>query len=148
MRFDGQNPVWMFSYGGFEHSLTPSYSGSYEDLQGAYGKLWLERGGVFVLANIRGGGEFGPAWHTQSLRENHVKAFEDFEAVARDLAGRKITSLPTSGLKGGAMAGCWWPRRCCVTRNSTGRWSAVIRSSICGATASCSRARVRWHEYR
>ena len=74
----------MFSYGGFENSLTPAYSGSYEQLHGAYGKLWLERGGVFVLANIRGGGEFGPEWHTAVLKENHYKCFEDFEAVARD----------------------------------------------------------------
>lgn len=71
--FDGTHPVWMFSYGGFENSLTPSYSGSYEQLHGAYGKLWLERGGVFVLANIRGGGEFGPEWHTAVLKEKHFK---------------------------------------------------------------------------
>jgi prolyl oligopeptidase len=105
MRFDGQNPVWMFSYGGFEISLTPSYSGSYEDLHGAYGKLWLERGGVFVLANIRGGDEFGPAWHNQSLRENHVKCFEDFEAVARDLVERKITSPRHLGIEGRSNGG-------------------------------------------
>lgn len=105
MAFNGANPVWMFSYGGFENSLTPSYSGSYEDLHGAYGKLWLERGGVFVLANIRGGGEFGPAWHTQALRQNHVKAFEDFEAVARDLVARKITSARHLGIEGRSNGG-------------------------------------------
>ena len=105
MPLDGRNPVWMFSYGGFENSLTPSYSGSYEDLHGAYGKLWLERGGVFVLANIRGGGEFGPAWHTESLRQNHLKAFEDFEAVARDLAARKITSSRHLGIEGRSNGG-------------------------------------------
>jgi prolyl oligopeptidase len=105
MRLDGKNPVWMFSYGGYEISLTPSYSGSYEDLHGAYGKLWLERGGVFVLANIRGGGEFGPAWHTQALKANHVKAFEDFEAVARDLAARHITSPQHLGIEGRSNGG-------------------------------------------
>jgi prolyl oligopeptidase len=105
MKFDGGNPVWMFSYGGFEESLVPSYSGSYEDLHGAYGKMWLERGGVFVLANIRGGGEFGPAWHTSALRENHVKAFEDFEAVAADLARRHISSPRHIGIEGRSNGG-------------------------------------------
>jgi prolyl oligopeptidase len=88
LKLDGKNPVLMFSYGGFENSLKPSYSGSYEQLHGAYGKLWLERGGVFVLANIRGGGEFGPAWHEASRLGNHVRCFEDFEAVARDLVAQ------------------------------------------------------------
>ena len=105
LKLDGTAPVWMFSYGGFEIALTPSYSGSYEDLHGAYGKLWLERGGVFVLANIRGGGEFGPAWHTSALLENHIKAFEDFEAVARDLAVRKITSPAHLGIEGRSNGG-------------------------------------------
>lgn len=105
MKEDGSNPVWMFSYGGFEIALKPAYSGSYEDLHGAYGKLWLERGGVFVLANIRGGGEFGPAWHHASLKENHYKAFEDFEAVARDLVTRKITSPRHLGIEGRSNGG-------------------------------------------
>lgn len=102
---DGTAPTWMFSYGGFENALTPSYSGSYEALHGAYGKLWLERGGVFVLANIRGGGEFGPQWHRSVLKENHVKCFEDFEAVARDLAARKITSARHLGIEGRSNGG-------------------------------------------
>ena len=105
LKLDGTAPVWMFSYGGFEIALTPSYSGSYEDLHGAYGKLWLERGGVFVLANIRGGGEFGPAWHTAALLENHIKAFEDFEAVAGDLVTRKITSPARLGIEGRSNGG-------------------------------------------
>jgi prolyl oligopeptidase len=105
MAFDGSHPVWMFSYGGFENSLTPSYSGSYEQLHGVYGKLWLERGGVFVLANIRGGGEFGPKWHTSVLKENHYKCFEDFEAVARDLVTRKITEPARLGIEGRSNGG-------------------------------------------
>ncbi|ACB73817.1 prolyl oligopeptidase family serine peptidase [Opitutus terrae] len=105
LRFDGSNPVWMFSYGGFENSLTPSYSGSYENLKGAYGKLWLERGGVFVLANIRGGAEFGPEWHTSVLKENHYKCFEDFEAVARDLVTRAITVPARLGIEGRSNGG-------------------------------------------
>ncbi len=104
-KHDGTAPVWMFSYGGFEISLKPVYSGSYEDLHGAYGKLWLERGGVFVLANIRGGGEFGPAWHHAALKENHHKAFEDFEAVARDLFERDITAPAHLGIEGRSNGG-------------------------------------------
>jgi prolyl oligopeptidase len=105
MKLDGKNPTWMFSYGGFENALKPTYSGSYEELHGAYGKLWLERGGVFVLANIRGGGEFGPAWHQSALRENHVRCFEDFEAVARDLTTRRITSPAHLGIEGRSNGG-------------------------------------------
>ncbi len=105
MAFDGTWPVWMFSYGGFENALTPSYSGSYEQLHGVYGRLWLERGGVFVLANIRGGGEFGPQWHRAALKENHYKSFEDFEAVARDLAARKITTPERLGIEGRSNGG-------------------------------------------
>jgi prolyl oligopeptidase len=105
IKMDGKNPVWMFSYGGFENSLTPSYSGSYEDLHGAYGKLWLERGGVFVLANIRGGGEFGPSWHTSALKEHHIKAFEDFEAVAADLSKTKLSSPAHIGIEGRSNGG-------------------------------------------
>ena len=112
---DGTNPTHIFSYGGFRNSLTPSYSGSYEDLSGAYGKLWLDRGGVFVLANIRGGGEFGPQWHAAALKENHYRSFEDFEAVAEDLFGRKITSPDHLGIEGrsngGLLVGATMTRR-------------------------------------
>jgi len=101
----GKNPVHIFSYGGFRNSLTPSYSGSYEALSGAYGKLWLERGGVFVLANIRGGGEFGPGWHRAALKENRPKAFEDFEAVAADLIARKVTAAQHIGIEGRSNGG-------------------------------------------
>ena len=112
---DSKNPTHIFSYGGFRNSLTPSYSGSYEDLSGAYGKLWLDRGGVFVLANIRGGGEFGPQWHAAALKENHFRAFEDFEAVAEDLFARKITSPQHLGIEGrsngGLLVGATMTRR-------------------------------------
>ena len=102
---DGTAPVWMFSYGGFEIALTPAYSGSYEDLYGAYGKLWLERGGVFVLANIRGGGEFGPSWHLAATKENHHRAFEDFEAFVRELFERDVTSPAHLGIEGRSNGG-------------------------------------------
>ena len=112
---NGKNPTHIFSYGGFRNSLVPSYSGSYEHLSGAYGKLWLERGGVFVLANIRGGGEFGPTWHQAALLRNRHKAFEDFEAVAEDLILRKITSPEHLGIEGrsngGLLVGAAFTRR-------------------------------------
>lgn len=114
-KLDGSNPTHIFSYGGFRNSLTPSYSGSYENLSGAYGKLWLDRGGVFVLANIRGGGEFGPQWHAAALKENHYRSFEDFEAVAEDLFKRKITSPQHLGIEGrsngGLLVGATMTRR-------------------------------------
>jgi prolyl oligopeptidase len=102
---NGANPTHIFSYGGFRNALTPSYSGSYEALYGAYGKLWLERGGVFVLANIRGGGEFGPAWHAAALKQNRERAFEDFEAIAEDLVARRITSPERLGIEGRSNGG-------------------------------------------
>ena len=102
---DGGNPTHIFSYGGFRASLTPSYSGSYESLFGAYGKLWLQRGGVFVLANIRGGGEFGPDWHAAALLKSRHKAFEDFEAVAEDLIDRGVTSPGHLGIEGRSNGG-------------------------------------------
>jgi prolyl oligopeptidase len=112
---DGNNPTHIFSYGGFRNSLTPSYSGSYEKLFGAYGKLWLDRGGIFVLANIRGGGEFGPAWHAAALKENKFRSYEDFEAVAEDLVKRKITSPEHLGIEGrsngGLLVGATMTRR-------------------------------------
>jgi prolyl oligopeptidase len=82
---DGSTPTLMFGYGGFQVSYPPSYKPE-------LGKLWLERGGAYVLANIRGGGEFGPAWHQAALKGNRQRAFDDFAAVAADLATRKITS--------------------------------------------------------
>ena len=112
---DGNNPTHIFSYGGFRVSLTPSYSGSYENLSGAYGKLWLDRGGIFVLANIRGGGEFGPRWHAAALKENRYRAFEDFEAIAEDLFKRNITSPKHLGIEGrsngGLLVGATMTRR-------------------------------------
>jgi prolyl oligopeptidase len=112
---DGSNPTHIFSYGGFRVSLTPSYSGSYEALSGAYGKLWLDRGGVFVLANIRGGGEFGPQWHAAALKQNRHRAFEDFEAIAEDLVKRNITSPEHLGIEGrsngGLLVGATMTRR-------------------------------------
>jgi prolyl oligopeptidase len=97
-KLDGTNPTILYGYGGFEVSLLPNYSGT-------IGAGWLERGGVWVLANLRGGGEFGPEWHTKALRENHPKAFEDFIAVGEDLVKRGITSPKHLGIMGGSNGG-------------------------------------------
>jgi prolyl oligopeptidase len=82
---DGSTPTLMFGYGGFQVSYPPAYKPE-------LGKLWLERGGAYAVANIRGGGEFGPAWHQAALKGKRQIAFDDFAAVAADLAKRKITS--------------------------------------------------------
>ncbi len=91
MKRDGSTPTQMFGYGGFELSEPPVYIPQ-------MGKLWLERGGAYVIANIRGGGEFGPAWHEAALREHRQRAFDDFASVARDLIARKITSPRRLGI--------------------------------------------------
>ncbi|MFQ4150079.1 prolyl oligopeptidase family serine peptidase [Arthrobacter sp. LAPM80] len=95
---DGANPTLLSGYGGFEVSRTPAYSG-------AVGRSWLERGGVFVVANIRGGGEYGPAWHTAALQENRHRAYEDFAAVARDLSARGVAAPAALGCAGGSNGG-------------------------------------------
>jgi prolyl oligopeptidase len=95
---DGKNPTVLYGYGGFEVSLKPSYSGM-------IGTGWLERGGVYVLANIRGGGEFGPRWHQAALKEHRQIAFDDFLAVAQDLIRRKVTSPRHLGIMGGSNGG-------------------------------------------
>ena len=95
---DGSAPTLLYGYGGFEQSMTPSY------LQVA-GKARLEKGGVYVLANIRGGGEFGPEWHRAGLKENRQRVYDDFIAIAEDLIARKITSPAKLGIAGGSNGG-------------------------------------------
>ena len=98
MKLDGSNPTLLYGYGGFEISLTPGYSGG-------VGKGWLEKGGVYAVANIRGGGEYGPRWHQAALKANRHKAYEDFAAVAQDMIDRKITSPRHLGVRGGSNGG-------------------------------------------
>ena len=98
LRRDGNNPAILDAYGGFQVSSTPYYSAT-------IGKLWLERGGVFVLANIRGGGEFGPAWHEAGLKTHRQRIYDDFAAVARDLIARRITRPRRLGIEGGSNGG-------------------------------------------
>ena len=95
---NGQTPTLLYGYGGFEISLTPSY-------RATYGKLWLERGGAYVIANIRGGGVFGPRWHQAALKENRQRAYDDFTAVAEDLIRRNVTNSQRLGIMGGSNGG-------------------------------------------
>lgn len=95
---DGKNPTLLYGYGGFEVTMNPYYSGS-------LGRAWYERGGVYVLANIRGGGEYGPAWHQAALKENRQRSFDDFIAVAEDLVASKVTTPSQLGIQGGSNGG-------------------------------------------
>ena len=95
---DGTAPTLLYGYGGFDVSLLPNYSAM-------NGKLWNERGGVYVLANIRGGGEFGPQWHEAGLKGKRQVVYDDFIAVAEDLITRKITTPRRLGIQGGSNGG-------------------------------------------
>nr|WP_266171906.1 prolyl oligopeptidase family serine peptidase [Dyella subtropica] len=98
LKADGKNPTLQYGYGGFEISLQPAYSGS-------MGRAWLDKGRVYVIANIRGGGEYGPRWHKAALKANRLRAYEDFAAVSEDLFKRKITSPQHLGAMGGSNGG-------------------------------------------
>lgn len=98
MEMNGQNPTLLYAYGGFQLSQVPSYN--------AYiGRLWLDQGGTYVLANIRGGGEFGPNWHAAGLLTNRQRIYDDFYAVERDLVTRNITSPRRLGISGRSNGG-------------------------------------------
>jgi prolyl oligopeptidase len=94
----GPAPTILYGYGGFEVSLTPSYSAN-------FGRLWLTHGGIYVVANIRGGGEFGPGWHDAAVKTKRQHAYDDFEAVAADLARRGLTTPKQLGIMGGSNGG-------------------------------------------
>jgi prolyl oligopeptidase len=98
LALNGKNPTLLYGYGGFEIPMVPAY-------QAGTGAAWLEKGGVYVVANIRGGGEFGPRWHQAALKANRHRAYEDFIAVADDLVRRKVTSPPHLGIMGGSNGG-------------------------------------------
>lgn len=98
MVYDGNNPTLLYGYGGFEVSIRPRYLS-------IVGTDWLANGGVYVVANIRGGGEYGPAWHQAALKENRMVAYDDFIGVAEDLIERKITSPEHLGIYGGSNGG-------------------------------------------
>ena len=98
MKHDGSHITLLDGYGGFEISETPHYSGG-------VGAAWLTRGCVKVIANIRGGGEYGPQWHQAGLREKRHRVYEDFEAVGKDLISRGVTSPEHLGCIGGSNGG-------------------------------------------
>ena len=98
MARDGSNATILYAYGGFNASMTPRYDPN-------VGKLWVEQGGVYVLANIRGGGEFGPAWHDAGLKTHRQVIYDDFAAVAQDLIAKNITSSRRLGIQGGSNGG-------------------------------------------
>ena len=95
---DGSTPTLLYGYGGFQSSQVPSYLGS-------LGKLWLERGGAYVVGNMRGGGEFGPEWHQTAIRENKQRTWDDFIAIAQDLVDSGLTSPDHLGISGGSQGG-------------------------------------------
>ncbi len=97
-RADGRNPTVLYGYGGFEIPLTPGYSAR-------FGPAWLARGGVYVIANLRGGGEFGPAWHQAAIRADKQKSYDDFIAVAEDLVAQRVTTPAQLGIMGGSNGG-------------------------------------------
>ena len=97
-KMDGSNPTLLYGYGGFEISLNPAYSAT-------RGKLWLEQGGVYVLANIRGGGEYGPKWHQAGLKTERQRIYDDFIAVAESLIEKNITAPHHLGVEGGSNGG-------------------------------------------
>ncbi|MEP6343721.1 MAG: prolyl oligopeptidase family serine peptidase [Maricaulaceae bacterium] len=98
VQMDGMNPTLLYGYGGFEISLNPSYSAT-------RGKLWMERGGIYVLANIRGGGEYGPNWHQAGLKTDRQRIYDDFISVAEDLIAKDITRPKHLGIEGGSNGG-------------------------------------------
>ncbi|GAB2839809.1 prolyl oligopeptidase family serine peptidase [Pseudoduganella ginsengisoli] len=98
VKFDGNNPTLLYGYGGFEISMRPTYNAT-------VGRAWLEKGGVYVLSNIRGGGEFGPRWHEAALKEKRQVSYDDFITVAEDLIARKVTSPQHLGIMGGSLGG-------------------------------------------
>ncbi len=116
IKYDGANPTLMTAYGGFQISNTPRYSA-------VLGRLWLERGGVHVLANIRGGGEFGPAWHEAGLKTHRQRIYDDFAAVGQDLVTRKITSPRRLGIVGGSNGGLLMGVE--MTQHP-GMWNAIV----------------------
>ena len=117
LKRDGSHPTLLTGYGGFEVSLTPSYSG-------VAGRAWLARGGVYVVANIRGGGEYGPRWHQAALKANRPRAYEDFAAVARSLIARRVTSARHLGIQGGSNGGL-------LVGNMLTRYPELLGAVVC-----------------
>ena len=100
----GPRPTILYSYGGFELSSFPWYwNDGHRPLDA--GQVWLARGGAIAVANIRGGGEFGPAWHEATLKYHHQRAFDDFAGVAQDLIAKNFATPKTLGIVGASNGG-------------------------------------------
>lgn len=117
MKLDGNNPTLLYGYGGFEISLLPSYSAT-------VGRAWTSQGGVYVVANIRGGGEYGPRWHRAALKQNRNRAYEDFAAVATDLIKKKVTSSRRLGIQGGSNGGL-------LVGNMVTQYPELFHAAVC-----------------
>ena len=117
LKLDGSHPTLLYGYGGFEISLTPGYNP-------LVGRGWLSQGGVYVVANIRGGGEYGPRWHQAALKANRLRAYEDFAAVARDLIDRGVTSPERLGIQGGSNGGL-------LVGNMVTRYGDLFAAAVC-----------------
>ncbi len=117
LELNGDNPTLLYGYGGFEISLTPSYSAS-------VGRAWTSQGGVYVVANIRGGGEYGPRWHQAALKANRLRAYEDFAAVANDLTERGVTRKRRLGIQGGSNGGL-------LVGNMVALYPGLFEAAVC-----------------
>ena len=117
--------------------MLPSYSGG-------VGSAWLERGCVYVLANIRGGGEFGPKWHEAARKQNRQRAYDDFIAVAEDLIARKVTSPDHLGIEGGSNGGLLMGVMLTERPDCSKPSFARCPCWTCAASTNCSQAQAGW----
>ncbi len=117
LKLDGNHPTLLYGYGGFEISMQPGYSP-------AVGRAWVSQGGVYVVANIRGGGEYGPRWHQAALKENRLRCYEDFAAVAQDLYTRKVTKPEKLGIQGGSNGGL-------LVGNMVTLYPGLFKAAVC-----------------
>jgi len=117
LKLDGSHPTLLYGYGGFEISMQPGYSP-------AVGRSWVSQGGVYVVANIRGGGEYGPRWHQAALKENRLRCYEDFAAVAQDLFARKVTQSDKLGIQGGSNGGL-------LVGNMVTLYPGLFKAAVC-----------------
>ena len=117
LKLDGNHPTLLYGYGGFEISMQPGYSP-------AVGRAWVSQGGVYVVANIRGGGEYGPRWHQAALKENRLRCYEDFASVAQDLYARKVTKPEKLGIQGGSNGGL-------LVGNMVTLYPGLFKAAVC-----------------
>ncbi len=117
LKLDSNHPMLLYGYGGFEISMQPGYNA-------AVGRAWVSQGGVYVVANIRGGGEYGPRWHQAALKENRLRCYEDFAAVAQDLYARKVTQPNKLGIQGGSNGGL-------LVGNMVTLYPGLFKAAVC-----------------